>query len=585
MPAGLSRIDPMAPLSRKEVRRYEAARISGQKAAEYVASRWDVMKLSLTDERVNERAKREMKRKSRGRSEKALRYLIDKRRTSRAVKMFQRLRSDDVQVSVECQNRLLDLLCFYGLKDDSLIDNWSKEDGEINTKSKIEEKETVDDIERLSERQETTAFLHWQHGNRAASKFYDQMTEKNVETYEIMIASKVRFSLFEEAMDIFRQMRRLSLQPRIATYNSLIRASGASTKNNLDVVTELLSQMSTNEDPIKPDSITLTVIVKAISNAGKQNGNFLLQIWREITEAGVTPTLAAYSALLSFCVRNDQVGIIYTIVDHLERDPSPLQKIVEEDDFDFFGLASPAVLDLQDVSLAERLYALFLRGSPIAFANPSRFLTDLLTVIARFGSASMFLRHYRQCVPSIFIPTEYAYSKFFLSCKHRGESAEAAFLWNHAVHMNVSLTPGLVDQALQAVTSYVPSPLDQSGVFRTTLLILDCMDEMELTPTRNSVGGAIRLYAEVQPFEEVMDFMTKCVAKKWSASYWSLCLLLEECIRRQDVDNMLLVVRILVNDGYEVKQLHQQQLRQQLSLNAREEEELEGLLYMQSKHV
>lgn len=586
LPSGLSRTDPMAPLSRKELQRYDAARDSGQKAAEFVSSRWRASHTGPSDIR----AQYKTEKKPRGMSEESLCYLISKRRTSRALKMFNRLTEKGVNVSIESQNRLLDLLCYYGLGNTWVtaragdeVSGWVETENEAKREKQVETLIEIEGSHVTSENlpaEESGGCRLWS-GECAASKFFKEMSEKDVGTYEVLIAGMVRFDAFNEAMDVYRQMRRAGLQPSVGTYNILIGAVNKKTKNSLDVATELLSQMSEGDNPVKPNSQTLTVTVKALSLLVRENIDFVLQIWREITEAGVRPSLAGYTALLSFFVDNGQVGIIYTIVDHLERDPSPLHKITEESDSEFFRLASTAALELQDVSLAERLYALSLRGSAGIIGNPSGFFTKLLIIIARFGSASAFLRHYRQCVPSVFIPPDWAYSNFLLSCKHRGESAEATYLWNHAVRMRVNLSPGFVDRALQAVTSHVPPALDQDEVFRTTVAILECMDEMELTPTRNSMGGAVRLYTAVQPFQDVMEFVHKCVEKRWSLSYWSLCQLLEQCIRRRDVDSMLAVVRILVNDKYEVKQWHQQQIRRHMTLNAKEEHELKGLLQTQ----
>ena len=574
LPSGLSRIDPMAPLSRKESQRFDTARDSGQKAAEYVSSRWPALP-SPSDIAIHKNKEKKVK----GMGEEALCRLIRKRRTSRALKMFNQLTERGVPVSVASQNMMLDLLAYYGLGNTWVSDSQGKETSSwIDTATgTVKEKPVLD----YSDKQGSESCRVWSK-DCAANKFFNGMVEKNVESYETLIAGMVKFNAVSEAMDVYRDMRQAGLQPSVGMYNILISAVNGNTKDALQAVTGLLSQMSEGEPPVKPNSQTLTAAVKSLTQLDRQNCDFVLQLWREITETGVRPTLAGYGTLLGSFMDNGQVGIIYTIVDHLERDPSPLHKISEEGDGEFFRLASTAALELQDVSLAERLFALSVHGSSGAIGNPSGFFTKLLIIIARFGSVSAFLRHYRQCVPSVFIPPDWAYSNFLLSCKHRGESAEAAYLWNHAVQMGVHTSPSLIDQALQAVSSRVPSLVDQDEVFRTMVAILDSMSAKQLTPTRNSMGGAVRLYTAVRPFEDVMNFVSDCVEKGWSISYWSLCQLLQQCIGRHDVDSMLTVVRILVSDGYEVKQWHQQQIRQHMTLNGKAEAELQELLFQSS---
>lgn len=570
LPSGLSRIDPMAPLSRKESQRCDAARESGQKAAEYVSSRWPASPLPS-----NTAIHKEKDKKVRGICEEALCRLISKRRTSRALKMFNKLMERGVPVSVESQNMMLDLLAFYGLGTTWVSDSQRKETGSwVDTETGI-----IQDNPMLAyNNQEKESYRVWSE-DCAASKFFNGMTEKNVESYETLIAGMVKFNAVSGALGVYRDMRQAGLQPSVGMYNILISSIDGNTESALQVVIGLLSQMSEGKPPVKPNSQTLTAVVKALTQLDRQNCYIALQLWREITETGVRPTLAGYGTLLGSFMDNGQVGIIYTIVDHLERDPSPLHKISDEGDGQFFRLASTAALELQDVSLAERLFSLSVHGSSGSIGNPSGFFTKLLIIIARFGSVSAFLRHYRQCVPSVFIPPDWAYSNFLLSCKHRGESAEAAYLWNHAVQMNVHISPSFIDQALQAVSSCVPSLVDQDEVFKTMVTILDLMASMQLTPTRNSMGGAVRLYTAVRPFEDVINFVRDCVEKRWSISYWSLCQLLQQCIGRHDVDSLLTVLRVLVSDGYEVKQWHQQQIRQHMALNGEEDKELQELLY------
>ncbi|KAG0590834.1 hypothetical protein M758_1G125600 [Ceratodon purpureus] len=120
-------------------------------------------------------------------------------------------------------------------------------------------------------------------------------TEKllDVTAYNTAINACVQGKKFDEAWDIFTEMRSLKVRPDLFTYNILINACAH--KQSVETALELMDIM--RKDEIAPDLVTYNSLIKVICHCGELDS--CLSILKEMKEGGVQPDVATFNTLLA----------------------------------------------------------------------------------------------------------------------------------------------------------------------------------------------------------------------------------------------------------------------------------------------
>ena len=541
MRLGLSRSDPLAPRSRKQADEFKLAMEAGKKAAEYVVSRWPRLMRDIGPKEATTR-----RRKFKGANEETLRYMIETRKTGRALKMLRKLRANGVEVSLDAQNEMLDLLAYYGLGNPRPTSkNAIEKEAEI-------ESESPDDFDDPS-RSSSKSRRDWNVDNHA-EKFFAAMTERDAGSYEAMIGGTVRYGNAERAFAFYDEMRSKGMQPGILTYNSLLACVGDVKSNPIErwnAAESLLNQMVDQEALVKPNTETLTILMLLCNRLRGDRAECVLRTMRELTAVGVKPSLTSYKALLRSSMATKRPGILYAIVEHLERDPSPVERVVEETDGEFFSLAMSAARLLESGPLAERLYALAASHNWKPMGNPSEFLSHFLITVSHYGDLDAAMRYYRECVPRVFIPLQFVYVALLRACRdHRRATRHAMNLWRdiQSFSVRVGAKTQLYDRAISALWSTDRS-VARGDVLECAEEILVAMRSGGHAPDAYTLGQVVSLCCAVRSLDEAWDVVEECRRRGESVGYRGIVTLLEKSVEVRRGDAVTKALRFMVENG------------------------------------
>ena len=566
LPRNRSTTDGMAPETSLQARQFPAAEEQGRKAADWVLNRYR----HTTGHLVHSNSKKKAKKTD----EESLRSLIQRRRTSRAMKMYNRLKEQEIRVSVETQNELLDLLAFYGVGNP-----WREREG--RTKKLKMSKDSKESSESSVLDQECVMWRRVWDPCCRAENFFEEMVEKNAASYEIMIGGMAAFDACDKAMAMYHEMREIGFHPSVTTFNTIIRILSNTRMCGDDhdrkhAIFKILSDMTQSNPPIKPSALTLLALLKACDTFGQNRTDYAMQLMHELTGIGVKPSMACYHALLRIHCAAGKPGVLYTIVKCLEQTPSCLHDISDEEDLHLFELAASVAYTLGDTALSERLFALTQQTAHPPLADVCRFLKSILRNMSRYGSFESFFHHYCLVVPTLFLPEPSTYVNFLVTCRNKGKSVAAVRLWKDIVRAGLDVS-GLISVSLLGVCSQVPDDVDKENVFHCIQSILSHSETVQVIPSRNGVGAVLNVYMKTKPLDEVMVFFRECQHKQWVVSYTAAIEFLEMCIKDGHVDSSLEVINAMAGDKQVVKDEHFQALSRQGTLTHKQMEDMEVL--------
>lgn len=558
----------MLPPSRKRGESFLASEQAGRVAANYVIRRWPTFATSLRRTELVSGARR----KARGVNETSLRYLIDKRRTGRAMKMFSKIKEKGDVVSLDTQNRLLDLLTFYG------VGNPWVERSENDKKNSVYSEE----MEEKDNPGKANMTRVWRE-DCVGHQFFTEMQEKDTQSYETLITGMVKFGAAGRALSVFKQMQAVGLQPSVETYNLLLGVvkdlepiASVCKKKTM----KLLQCMSGGNPPVKPNAGTLTVLLKTCHRLRKELTYLPMQIMRELIDVGVEPTLVSYSALLEVCIASEQLGVLYTVMDQLEHDPTPLKQAVDEDDVLFFPQAARVALKLEDTSLVDRLYSLYLLSHESVCGNPAFFFARLLRLSALHQDTHLLFHYYNLFVPHTFIPFSNTYTALLQACAYHKAPVEAISLWQDISTFGVHPSPKLLDAALTAISSCIPIKFHiHDNLVESIYSVIDVMRQHGVVPPRARLGTVLFVFVQLLPLEDVLKFIQDCVSYGWVFSYPSICSLLEEMIAVGDVEHCFVVLRAMAQSQQFPRMHHVKGMEEQSRLTNGQLDEVKQLYH------
>ena len=560
----------MLPPSRKREEAFLASEQAGREAANYVFRRWPAVAGSKRRTALVSGGN-SARLKAKGVSETSLRYLIDKRRTGRAMKMYLKMKEKGVSVSLDTQNGLLDLLTFYGVGNPWVERSKNKTHQQENSVSS--EETGGNDI-----RGKVTMRRAWRE-DCVGHQFFTEMQEKDTRSYETLITGMVKFGAAGRALRVFKEMQAVGLQPSVETYNLLlgvVKDLEPAASVCKEKTMKLLRCMSCGKPPVKPNAGTLTVLLKTCHRLRRELTSLPMQIMRELMDVGVEPTLMSYSALLEVCIASEQLGVLYTVMDHLEHDPMPLKQAIDEDDVAFFPQAARVALKLEDTSLVDRLYSLYLLSHESVSGNPAFFFVRLLKLSALHSDIHLLLHYYNLFVPHTFIPSSYTYTTLLQACGRHQASIEATSLWRDISAFGVHHSPQLLDAALTAISSHIPMEFHLHGdLVKSICSVIDVMRQHGVVPPRSRLGTVLFAFMQLLPLEDVLQFVQDCVSFGWLFSYPSICSLLEERIVAGDVEHCFVVLRAMAKSQQLPKMHHlmgmEKHMRSRLTIQQLEE--------------
>ncbi|XP_013174951.1 PREDICTED: protein PTCD3 homolog, mitochondrial [Papilio xuthus] len=369
-------------------------------------------------------------------TEEDFKYTLNNALVEDAIKVFELLGGVNA-LSEELKMEFLQLLCFYNEKE-PLAMEW------------LEERWFA---AKTRDRHSAT----WRLGGLADSIF-TSMEPKTSEAYCAIIQGMAKYYQAERAHLLAQEAMEKGIPLSTSVFNSLISCVGflkEGTTLRIEALKTLLAQMK--EQGLSPDQGTLSSCLKSISAWG--GGNMLqqvaLQVVAEFKSIGLQPGLSAYYYLLClFCKeRGPRVDILTTILNDLEKRENLLPQ--DATDTNFFITAMGVCSDhLQDISLAERLHKLLMKGDNYRLVGDaykeSIYYRHYITVSCRHAPFEKTLELLDTLIPNVYVPEPSVMEEIIKRLEAGGAGERLAQAWSQLVVFGHANRVRLVERLLDA---------------------------------------------------------------------------------------------------------------------------------------
>lgn len=469
---GRSVADPLAPHNRFEHMEYIRAREAGKNAAKYTINRWpkmfSKMDLGADPERFHWKN-----------DEDGLKYLIAQKKTTKAYKLYRKLKEEGVTVSLETQNGLLSLLAYFGpgnkvvplsLPHGEKLAEGEKEESDPgkaameamdNLDSLTEEpqpmqepveasteEKSAEDKEGKEEADQTAAApavlekkqaskVVWSLENHA-EKFFAAMPEKDAESYNAILLGLIKFKQFERAEEVFQMMQAAGFQANLPVYCGMMAglAESINASSHWPKAKALLSHMA--KEPVVLPNTSIFNSLFAIGARSPNTIELSKKIVREMAYLKVEPNLTTFVKVLRAYLSQTDASILYDITSYLEQHPECLTPKDPQDIY-FFPSAMSAAHFLGDADLALRLKKLAMKDNYIMVQNTNFFLSHYLATLALAEDAEKLKEEYLSLVPKVFLPTEWVYALLFKACEKMDNPSLALHFWADCMKLRVPI--------------------------------------------------------------------------------------------------------------------------------------------------
>ncbi|KAL5471434.1 hypothetical protein EMCRGX_G029553 [Ephydatia muelleri] len=470
---GRSIADPLAPHNRFEHMEYVRAREAGKNAAKFTIHRWPKMFPKMDSVMEAERVHW-------NNDEAGLKYLIEQKKTTKAYKLYRKLKEEGVAVSLEAQNGLLGLLAYYGPGNKVVPisvppgDRLDGEEGdlekatvealdqqtplteepppqtqeppppeasaEVNAEGSLEGgSEAGEGAEHAAAVKEKQASkVVWSLENHA-EKFFAAMPEKDAESYNALLLGLIKFKEHERAEEVFQAMQAAGFQASLPVYCGMMMglAESINSMSHWAKAKTLLSQMA--KEPVVLPNASIFNSLLAIGARSTNAIERAKKIMFEMAHLKVEPHLTTFVRLLRAYLTQTDGSILYDIVSYLEQHPECLTPKDPQDIY-FFPSAMSAAHFLTDADLAMRLKKLAMKDNYLLVQNTNFFLSHYLATVATSGDAEKLKEEYTSLVPRVFLPMEWVYALLFKACERMDSPALALHLWADCMKLRVSIT-------------------------------------------------------------------------------------------------------------------------------------------------
>eukprot|EP01018_Ginkgo_biloba_P015289 Gb_10768 [translate_table: standard] len=126
-----------------------------------------------------------------------------------------------------------------------------------------------------------------------ARRVFDRISQRNVVTWNTMIAGYVQNGHVNEAEILFRQLLLTSIKPDVISWNTMI--AGFSQNDHVDVARKLFHEMQLTG--IKPNTISWNSLITGYALNG--HGNDALKLFDQMQMAGVKQNAISWNALIA----------------------------------------------------------------------------------------------------------------------------------------------------------------------------------------------------------------------------------------------------------------------------------------------
>ncbi|XP_037078403.1 protein PTCD3 homolog, mitochondrial-like, partial [Pollicipes pollicipes] len=433
--------DPyLVPGSNLDKRMFSLSREAGRNAARWVRDRnAELFEHQVAQPFSETFAPRPVYDENTAADEAVLQEVIEQGRVSDAITVYQKLSKENVELSRETRQALLELLCFYNgedtLDEERLEERWFSNTGTGNKARKT-----------------------WKD-NGVAEEVFRSLEPLDGRAYNTLIKGMTKFYQADRAKQLWEEMQNRGFEPELETYNYMITVASfvmESAEKQWEYVEGMLRRMA--GQGLRPGAATLSAVLQAVWTMGswRRARDVALATWREFRQLGVQPTLASYYFLLSVFYRDraSSTDLLKTIMDEIQGKTFTIQHPM--DTFFFTTAMGICRNKLQDRDLALRLDELLHTGSNYDLIGDSYkesvYYRNLLALLYGTEPIEDFMANfYNKLVPNVYTPEPGIMEGLVNAVSMSGAVEYLPQLWTDMVAFGLTNRESLLKALLRAL--------------------------------------------------------------------------------------------------------------------------------------
>lgn len=574
---GRSIADPLAPHNRFEHMEYVRAREAGNNAAKFTIHRWPKMFPKMDSVTGAERVYW-------SNNEAGLKYLIEQKKTTKAYKLYRKLKEKGFPVSLETQNGLLGLLAYYGPGNKVVpisVPRGDRLDGEEGDPEKAVV-EVLDQLVPLTEepppltqeppeasaeekpkggdnevgegaecaaavKEKQASKVVWSLENHA-EKFFAAMPEKDAESYNALLLGLIKFKEYERTEEVFQEMQAAGFQASLPVYCGMMMGLSESinSASHWTKAKTLLSQMA--KEPVVLPNASIFNSLLAIGARSTNAIERAKKIMFEMAHLKVEPHLTTFLRLLRAYLTQTDGSILYDIVSYLEQHPECLTPRDPQDIY-FFPSAMSAAHFLGDDDLATRLKNLAMKDNYILVQNTNFFLSHYLGTVATSGNAEKLKEEYMSLVPRVFLPMEWVYALLFKACERMDSPSLGLHFWADCMKLRVSITQPVTIGKFCGALSRRIDPSETQPYIEALEQAWRKLDYLKQKPPGLLLSQLIRLHCLTSNIEKAKEVFAQFDRQGIPPTFMALSQLLKVYSALKDKEMIVKTFEMMIEKG------------------------------------
>ncbi|XP_078000777.1 small ribosomal subunit protein mS39-like [Glandiceps talaboti] len=524
--------------------------------------------------------------------EEGLLERVNNRDVKAAMQMHDKIVEEGKEVSLDANNALLDLLCFYGgqeapkeFKDTSNVSSETKEDVDENEDGEVEEKAPPEPRHGRQARMAArfSKRLVWNNGNYA-EKVFHAMEERNSHSYCSMIRGMIKYHASAKAFEMYNEMQDKHIRVSVEAYNDLIYGVFDIRESHIEkwkLIELLLKQMKV--EGVKPNLNTFNVILNAQKRMGGIGRKMSLQTISEMVALGIEPCLASYAHLIAIFYKpnlppND---MLYDIMDEIDGKHFTIQDPIDQR----FCLDAMSVCErLRDLGLAHRVNNLLntgenhkLLGSQVMRAA---FYSKLFSLICQLDTPENIMKFYKEYIPSNLVPSAYCMLDLLHAVEMYSMFDKLPDLWRDTQEFGHRYRQQLIDQYLYLMAKDTHSVEIQEKFAEIALDIAGAVRESarrrdKLLWSTPSLGHVVMLCLRGKKLDKAWEAMQMYRVNHKVPSSEVIDMFLNACIKVQDSQKALGLVKVIVGSGLSTFPAYVDKIKSNFPLSSEDLEKLE----------
>ncbi|XP_046430960.1 protein PTCD3 homolog, mitochondrial [Neodiprion fabricii] len=439
------------PTSNRAKRTYALSREAGRRAAMWIRQEHAELFTQMTaDPIIKDFLPRAVYDENSKVTEKTLHDAIRDAQLSDAVTIYRLLKKDGV--SLKTKQDLLELLCYYNdeepTSDQFPEERWFRRSLQ-NIKPKWKSNDIVDELfESLKNEDSAIATA----------------------AYNALICGTAKYLQVDKAWYLYDECLAKGFPVYVRSFNNMLRLvqfSKDAGDQRLTFMMDVLKTMSRNN--VRPDIGTLNAALQlsTLLKCPEPGRSVALSIYKEMTNAGVEPSLGTYFYLLTiFCRTYGPVSEI--LIDILDRLEGKELEIKDPQDLFFFVKAMDIARNhLMNIDVGHRVHKLLLTGKNYNLIGEnymeSIYYRHYLILAVQSESIDSFIKLYDTLVPNIYIPEPDVMNEILLAVEIAGASMAENLLpqlWSHMVMFEHTQREHLMVHILQIMHTTCQPPSD-----------------------------------------------------------------------------------------------------------------------------